>query len=82
MTLLATRTDVDLDSQDIHELSLLAVAARNGRAKVVKHILKLRLDKWGLGVPGALTEYPHDHRPLQLASSNGHKHYVDLIMSH
>ncbi|KAF3032406.1 hypothetical protein E8E11_002286 [Didymella keratinophila] len=54
MAMLAARPDVDIDAKDIHELSPLAVAARDGRAKVVKHILKLRSDKWELGVPGAL----------------------------
>lgn len=82
MSYLAERPDIDIDSKDIHGLSPLAIAARDGRTRVIKHILKLRFDLWELGVPGALKEHRHDHRPLSLASKNGHHHCVDLILAH
>ena len=82
MESLAARSDVDIDLKDAYGFSPLGVAARDGRSKLIKHLLKLRSTKWQLGVPGAVTDHIHDHHPLLLASQNGHMGCVDLILAY
>lgn len=78
MNQLALRADVDIDAKDIHGLSPLAMAARDGRHTLIAHLLHLRRAKW---CTKFAKDHPHDSLPLLLAAQNGHWQCVDLILA-
>ena len=81
MDMLGVRSDVDVEAVDIYTLSPLAVAARDGRFKLIEHLLKLRRFKLDSSPSTFTMDHAHDHRPLLLASRNGHWRCVDLILA-
>lgn len=78
MNLLARRPDVVIDARDVHGLSPLATAGRDGRYKLIAHLLKLRRLKWD---SKCARDHPRDHQALLLASQDGHWQCVDLILA-